>query len=258
MPAPLDPHTTRQKFADQLSKLEKSLSNALSIPIVKELVPGGIDYGTTLLVEFEPRSLWHEASLTIATQALRQGIRTEYHVFKRFPKEVRDTFARHGLNVKLLEEEGKLRFSDTYTRQTGLGSAEASMKVSDWSIGWMKAMKAGIPEADKRWLHIDDDTSVVLQYNKEEEAIDFWRTRLIPGFRVYETVVLWGFLTGTASDSFYRKLESLCDGIVYFKSEEKGNQIEQYVRMTAMRSKQYDSRWHKLRLSESGEVALTE
>ncbi len=234
------------------------MSNALSISIVKELVPGGIDYGTTLLVEFEPRSFWHEASLTIATQALRDGIRTEYHIFKRFSKEVRDAFVRLGLNVKQLEEEGKLRFLDTYTRQTGLGSAGESMKISDWSIGWMKAMKAGIPEADKRWLHIDDDTSVVLQYNKEEEFIDFWRTRLIPSFRLSETVVLWGFLTGTASDSFYRKFESLCDGIMYFKSEEKGDQIEQYVRMTAMRSKQYDSRWHKLRLLDNGEVALTE
>ncbi len=234
------------------------MSNALSIPIVKELVQGGIDYGTNLLVEFEPRSLWYEASLTIATQSLRDRIRTEYHVFKRFPKEVRDAFGRLGLDVKQLEEEGKLRFEDNYTVQTGLGSAEKSMKVSDWSIGWMKAMKAGIPEADKRWLHIDDDTSIVLQYNKEEELIDFWRTRLIPSFRASEKVVLWGFLTGTASDSFYRKIESLCDGIMYFKSEEKGDQIEQYVRMTAMRSKQYDSRWHKLRLLESGEVALTE
>lgn len=210
--------------------------------------------------------MWYEASLTIARQALRDGIKTEYHIFKRFPKEIRDTFGRLGLNVKQLEEEDRLRFLDAYTSQTGLGSAEAlpssrnnvSMKMSDSSIDLMKSMKEGIPEADKRWLHIDDDTSVALQYNKEEECIDFWRTRLIPSFRAAETVVLWGFLTGTASDSFYRKLESLCDGIVYFKSEEKGDQIEQYVRMTAMRSKQYDSRWHKLRLLESGEVALTE
>ncbi len=234
------------------------MSNALSIPIVKELVPGGIDYGTNLIVEFEPRSLWYEASLTIATQALRDGIRTEYHIFKRFPKEVRDAFVRYGLNVKSLEEEDKLRFQDTYTRQTGLGSAEKSMKLSDWSIGWMKTMKAGIPEADKRWLHIDDDSSVILQYNKEEEFIDFWRTRLIPSFRLAETVVLWGFLTGTASDSFYRKLESLSYGIIYFKSEEKGDQIEQYVRITAMRNKQFDSRWHRLRLLDNSEVALTE
>ncbi len=122
----------------------------------------------------------------------------------------------------------------------------------------MKEMKAGVPEAEKRLLHVDDDGSVILQYNKEEEYIVFLRTRLIPSFRAAETVVSSGFLTGTASDSFYRKLESLSDGIIYFKSEEKGDQIEQYVRMTAMRSKQCDSRWHKLRLLDNGEVALTE
>lgn len=240
------------------------LSNALSISIIKELVPGEIDYGTTLLVEFDPLSLWQEASLTIATRALRQGTRTEYHVFKRSPKEVTGDFTRLGMNVKQLEEEGKLRFHDDYTAQTGLGSgfpgypAEKSMKITDRSLEALKALKGPFSEAEKRWLHIDDDTSVLLQYNKEEECIDFWRTRLIPAFKALETVVLWGFLTGTASDSFYRKLESLCDGIVRFKSEESGDQIEQYVRLTAMRNKQYDSRWHQLRLLDNGEVALNE
>jgi KaiC/GvpD/RAD55 family RecA-like ATPase len=202
--------------------------------------------------------LWHDASLSIATQALREGIRTVFHVFTRFPEEVRADFARHGLDAKRLEEDDKLRISDTYTKQTGLGSREESMKVSDWSIGWMKALKADIPEAEKRWLHIDDDTSVVLQYNKEEECIDLWRTRLIPYFRASETVVLWGFLTEAASIGFYRKLESLCDGIVSFRSEEKEGRIEQYVRVSALRGARYDSRWRKLELLDNGEVAVAD
>jgi KaiC/GvpD/RAD55 family RecA-like ATPase len=130
------------------------------------------------------------------------------------------------------------------------------MKVSDWSIGQMKAMKASIPEAEKRWLHIDDDHSVALQYNKEEDFIDFMRTRSIPIQKAAETVVLWGFLSGTASVPFYRKLESLCDGILTFKSEEKEGRIEQNVRVSAFRGITYDSRWRKLELLDNGEVAL--
>ena len=228
----------------------------LSVPILRGLISGGLDYGANILVEFEPQSLWHDASLSIATQALKEGIRTQFHVWTRAPEQVRVDFERHGLNVKELEEDGKLQLFDNYTPQTGLGSVKGTMKVSDWSIGQMKAMKASIPEAEKRWLHIDDDQSVALQYNKEEDFIDFLRTRQIPTLKERENVVLWGFLSGTASVPFYRKLESLCDGIVDFRSQEIGGQIEHEVRIRAIHGRTFDSRWRRLRLLESGQVEL--
>lgn len=240
------------------------MSSTLSLPILRNLVPGGIDYGASLLVEFEPRSLWYETSLTIAAHALRNGVPTGYHTFQHIPGEVRSALARHGLNVKELQDKDLLSVIDSYTIQTGLGVPETrgpsstSLKLSDWSIEDAKHIRAGIPESEKRHLHIDDNILVLLDYNQEKEFIDYYRTRLIPFARAHEMTVLHAVVIGVASESFYKKFESLCDGIIEFRSDEKGGQIEQYVRVSAMRGRTYDSRWRKLQLLDNGEVTVAD
>ncbi len=235
----------------------------LTLPILKTIFPDGIDYGTALMVEFEPDSLWYETSLTIAAQALRAGTRTAYHTFLRPPDEIRQILTSSGLNVRELESEGVFEIEDSYTPQTGLGPSETkaqwvqSLKVSDWSIADAKLLKAQIPEEDKRWLHIDDNTGVLLQYNQEKTIIDYWRTRK-GTIRVAEEVALYSFLKGVASDAFYNQIEFLSDGIVDLKKEEKGPEIEHYLRLRIMRSKRYDSRWHRLQLAHNGEVTAVD
>lgn len=203
--------------------------------------------------------------MTIAARAVMQGIKTEYHTFQHMPEEIRKGLSARGLDVKEAEGEMRFRIMDSYTPQTGLGvvqSAKAapwtvSMKLSEWSIGDAKIIKADLPESEKRWLHIDDDASILLHYNQEKEFIDYWRTRNIPSARATETAMLHSVLTGIASDSFYRKFESLCDGIIEFKTEDKSGEIEHYVRISAMRGRTSDTRWRRVRILESGEVAVS-
>jgi KaiC/GvpD/RAD55 family RecA-like ATPase len=158
---------------------------------------------------------------------------------------------------------------DSYTTQIGLnlseesrGSAkietvaEKSLKLADWSIGIAKDMKMeAVAEIDKRRLHIDDNSSVLLQYNDEKVIIDVWRTRNLPHTRVRESVFLYALLTEVGSPSFQKQLESISDGIIEFKSEDKGGEIEQYVRVSTMRGRSYDSRWRRLQLLDN-EVKL--
>ena len=40
------------------------------------MVPGGLSYGGHYVVEYDPDSPWYETSLTIAAEALIQGVRT--------------------------------------------------------------------------------------------------------------------------------------------------------------------------------------
>jgi len=234
-------------------------------PFLKELVPSGFEYGANLLVEFDSYSVWYETSLTIAAHALRTGIKVDYHNFQHTPGDIRKAFDRWGLDVKKLEDEDMLWIVDSYTVQTGVDSSrgrsdvtEVSVKLSDWSIALAKDLKAGISEAMKKRLHIDDNTGILLQYNEEKSIIDFWRTRYIPYSRARECVMIQALLKGVASASFYKQYESLCDCIIDFKSEERENELQHYVRVRSLRGRGCDSRWRKLRLSDKGEVTLVD
>jgi len=246
------------------------LSSSLALPLLKELFPDEIEYGTILLVEFGPDSMWYETSLTIAAQALRSGIKTQYHTFQRMPPEIRGALAGFGLDVKKLEDEHIFEVIDSYTAQTGLGTPEkgtasvasGSLKLSDWSIRTAQAIKSGYPEEGKRWLHIDDNTSILNKYNSENAIIEYWRTRNIPEARVSEDVTLHSLLTGSTSDTFRNQFESLHDGIIDFKTEEKGRRrrrrLEHFVSARILRGRRYSSRWRRLKLLRNGEVALTD
>jgi KaiC/GvpD/RAD55 family RecA-like ATPase len=234
-------------------------------PFLKELVPSGFEYGANLLVEFDSDSIWYETSLTIAAHALRAGIKVDYHNFQHTPDEIRKALDRRGLDVKKLEDDDKLLIVDSYTVQTGLSTAQdqsdytqVSVKLSDWSIAIAKDLKAGVSEVMKRRLHIDDNTGILLQYNEEKAIIDFWRTRYIPYSRARECVMMQALLKGVASPSFYKQYESLCDGIIDFKSEERENELQHYVRIRSLRGTGCDSRWRKLRMSNNGEVTLVD
>lgn len=117
---------------------------SLGIPLMERLAPDSFRYGANYLVEFEADSVWYETSLTITAQALKSGVRTEYHTFMHSPNKVREGLTNLGLDVKNLEQEDVLRILDTYTVTTGLalplrtdktkGRHEIqSFNVMDWS-----------------------------------------------------------------------------------------------------------------------------
>jgi KaiC/GvpD/RAD55 family RecA-like ATPase len=238
----------------------------LPLPILNELVRGGFEYGQQLLVVYEPDSLWYEVSLTVAARSVMEGIRVEYHTYEHVPARIREAFTAFGLNVKKLEEEDSLRILDSYTVQTGLGPSEKSkskiptqpLKLSDSSIDFAQQIKAGIPDSDRRWLHIDDNWGVMLQYNDEKSILTFSRTRMPIMVKARETTFITPIMSGIASEAFYRQFAAVFDGIIDFKSEEVSGQVEHFVRVRLMRQRKYDSRWHKLQLMDSREVALAD
>ena len=241
----------------------------MQLPILKELVPSGFSYGGSYIVEFQPDSLWYGTSLTIAAHASMEGMPTDYHTYQQNPHEIREALTRLGVDVQKLEKDGTLRILDSYNLQTRLGSTEIpeksqlaqdfyqSLSVSERSIGAAQEIKAA-PEIEKKRLHIDDNTSVLLQYNQEKAVIDFWRVRHTPRTRALGLVFVPAILVGVHSEPFYKQFESLHDGIIDLKSEQKGEEIEHYIRVRIMRGKPYNSRWHRLTVRDGGEVTLSE
>ncbi len=241
--------------------------STVTVPILNELAPDGFRYGHAYLVEFEPHSLWYEASFSIAAAAIREGIRTEYHTFMHPVGEVRDALTRLGLNVEGSERNGLLRIYDTFTKSLDLPHPErpsgetgshqtTSFSLPKWNEAMAKSAKEGVPDAEKKWLHIDDNTSVFTQSNDEKEIVQAWRTRFLPWARVRELVLIMSVVSGGASEAFYKQSESLYDGIFDFISREEGGKIAHYARVRTMHGKPFDTRWRPLKLQDDGGVKL--
>jgi class 3 adenylate cyclase len=242
----------------------------LVLPFLKEVLPSGLTYGANYLVEFEADSLWYETSLSLAADALRSGIKTDYHSFAHMPKDIRQGLKNLDVDIEKLEADDTFRIWDSYTVQTRLGHAEKigkafprertdirSMKIEDWDIGTVKDIREETSEVDRLRLHIDDNTSRLIEYNDEKAFLDHWRTLSLPYVRKFELAALHSVVRGLYSDSFYKQFESFCDGIIDFKSNEDSGKINHYMRIRVMRGKNYDSKWRLLQLMDNGGVRLT-
>ncbi len=243
--------------------------SAIFIPIFGELIPDGLEYGRSYLVEFESQSLWYEVSLTIAAYALRNRLKTEYHAYLHHPNEVREAFSKLGIDCKAMEDEGLLKVLDTYTVTVGLGAPEKhpkgpepyqyrSIDAAKWGSELEELLKRGFVEEELRWLHVDEATSILGQYSDEKTLLEKWRTRWIPYVRARQLVDFVSLLVDSASTGFYKMQESISDGIFEFQSQEHEGRIEQYARVRMVRGKTCDTRWRKLNLQPNGEVKLGE
>ncbi len=219
------------------------------------------------MVEFDPDSSWYETSLSITSQALRQGVRVEYHTFMHLPREIRDGLSKLGLDKAQLTRERRFRIWDSYTPLTGLSLPQEPEVGHTWEVNKAsfladltndvsRVVREGVVEEEKRWLHIEDNTSVINGYLSEQDIINVWQTRIIPYVKVRELISLHSFVAGVASDGFYRKFESLCDGIFDLRTEERDGRVKNYIRTRAVRSMNVDSRWRQLNVIEGGNVAL--
>ena len=242
------------------------MSRNLVLPLIKELVPTGFEYGSIILVEFESQSCWYDAALTLASQALSSGVKTDLHMFHKNPHSVRNSLARLGLDIEKLREKDLLRIIDSYTVQTGIGSPDnlkgsdafkqQSLKLTDWALAAKQQITEGIPEAEKNRLHIDDDLTVLNRYNQENEVIDYWRTRIIPLYRARESLLVNALLIGVSTEGFYKQFEAMCDGIIDCRTQEENGKVENYVRVRTMHGKSFDSRWQHVKVMDDGRMSL--
>lgn len=201
----------------------------------------------------------------MAAEALTAKVRTDLHTFSHIPGEMRDALSRLGTDVASVEEKDLFRIIDSFTVTTGIGPSgrkgerferyqSKSINLSDWAEAAMHEITEGVPEIEHRRLHLDDNLSVLTQYNDEKAVVDYWRTRFVPWSRSLHLSVLHSLTTGVHSTSFYNQFETLCDGILDFQSRDEEGGMGHYFRVRTIRGAAHDSRWRRLRLSENGRV----
>jgi adenylate cyclase len=242
------------------------LTDSVDLEFFEKLAPGCFTYGMTCVVEFEPHSMWPEVSLAIAKQALGRRLKTEYHVFQHTPTEIRLKLEQMGVEVEKIEREGLFRVMDSYTPTTPLTSPQDGRRESllsgktpdagQWARAIQDKMKTGFEEEERRWLHIDDNETVLLEFSNEESMMNGWRTTFVPMAKARELLIMHALVKGVASDSFYRKTEAMADAVIDISAEEEGGRLENYIRLRVLRGMRFDSSWHRIELTSSGDVAV--
>ena len=201
---------------------------------------------------------------------MKAGVRTQYHTFMHIPAEVRRGLQKFGIDLKTSESEDRFRLIDSYTSLTGLPiqpepadlTGRHRLSINDpsylehYTANIVALLEKGAPEIDKRWLHLDDNTSIFNRYFKEQDVLNIFHTRVFQLTRILDLSVFHSVVSGIWSESFYKQFEAQCDGVIDFKAEEDEGQLENFVRVRSIRGKSCDSRWRRLRLEAGGEVVL--
>ncbi|MFI5449656.1 MAG: RAD55 family ATPase [Candidatus Bathyarchaeia archaeon] len=228
------------------------------IPLIEDLTTGPIPPGSNLMVEYNPVSQWHNASLTIAAGWLRTGGRVSYNVFTQPPDHVRTRLKQLGLDVDSLEREKELGIQDWFSATVGRKSeeklAQPTLKVADLSIAWSKRFGQSQPQPEL--LVMDDDSSTVARFNDEKIWTEFVLTRDMFAAPLLKSTMINPYTKGVHSDWVYKRFEAAFDGVIEFELNESGMATKDMIRIRSMRNVGFNREWHQLKIGENLEVTL--
>lgn len=255
---------------DELSSPER-----VSIPLLAELIPGGIKPGSIFAVQYDPESQWLAVATTIAAQYLQSGGHVAYVAQARSLEAVKRDLEALGINVSATMKNGRLSIDDWYsaTLTSGrLGHAgdqasffepieggvrARSLKIADLSIEWQRELKHDDPQA---WppgsIVICESESEILRFNEENAFVEWKLGRNIPYDRREKRISLFGLVRGIHSESFYKRIESAVDGVVDCRVLEQQGESKSFLRIRSIKGQPYDGRWHEIEIKQNGEASL--
>ncbi len=230
----------------------------MRLPLIEDLTTVSVPAGSSIMVEYDPTSLWYAASMTIAGEWLRTGGLVTYHVAGQPRENVRAQLAKLGVDASQLERHNKLMIYDWYTATLGRKSEEQyvfdSLKVADQSIIWAKTEAAGLLTPDR--LRILDNASCLDRFNDERAWVEFVLTRIVPRAQKFRSTFILGLLKGAHSDRAYKNLEAAHDAVVDFRLDDASDPPRNLIRIRSFRNIGFDGRWHPLKTGENSEVTL--
>ncbi len=203
---------------------------------------------------------------------MQSGSHAAYVAITRPPEDVERELTNLGLDVSKLEESDLLEVEDWYSATLGLespGKGETieqvegrtaarvrSLKVADLSVSFLKELKRGSADWPTGSLVVHESQSAILRFNEEKPFLEFFESRAIPHQRKMRRVLLSGVIRGIHSESFYKRMESMSDGIIDVRVMEHEGETKNFLRIRAIRGQSHDAQWHQVRI-ENGEAILT-
>jgi len=259
-----------------------STPERVNIPLLAELIPGGVKPGSIFAVQYDPESQWLAVATTIAARYLQSGGHVGYVAQARPREAARSDLEALGVNVSDAMKSGRLFVDDWYsaTLMSGrLGHAgdqasffepieggvrARSLKIADLSIEWQKEMKGDGPQAsydaEKTWppgsMAICESESEILRFNEENAFVEWKLGRNIPYDRREKRISLFGLVRGIHSESFYKRIESAVDGVVDCRVLEQQGESKSFLRIRSIKGQPYDGRWHEIDIKQNGEATL--
>jgi KaiC/GvpD/RAD55 family RecA-like ATPase len=254
-----------------------SSGERVSIPLLAQLIPGGVKPGTIFTVEFDPDSQWLAISTTIAASSLKAEGHVSYASMTGPHEEVKESLVNLGVDIAAAIKERRLVIDDLYTATlTGGRVAEGgsktnfyeggframSLKVADLSVDWLKDMKEGFKPEDvvETWppgaLGLADSFSDFMRFNEENPVLEFLITRNWTNNRRAGRISLVPFARGIHSEAFYKRLEGAGDGVIDVRMVERDGEARSLLRVRNLKRKPHDARWHEIEIKANGEAVL--
>jgi hypothetical protein len=211
------------------------MPGSLRVPIFSDITHQEFATGKNYLVKFEPESSWRETSITIAAQAILAGTKTQYHTLAQFPEDAKNALQACGVPLAKLEDVNSFISVDDHKRLIGMPNPQPGHSHGNQSpVGpvlneprfiWEARtrtedlIRRGPKETEQRWLHINDDSGqwFKLHNASEDHVLHCFETIVVPKIRVLEMVAFHSFEVGVHSEAFYKRLESMCEGIIEFR-----------------------------------------
>jgi KaiC/GvpD/RAD55 family RecA-like ATPase len=255
-------------------------SERVNVPLLNEMMPGGVAAGTVFVVEFDPQSQWFAVAATIAARFLEAGGLVAYPTNSRPVGEAERSLRALGVDVQGVERAGRLVIDDWYSATLTGGRLESaggpsglmepiqggvrmrSLKVADLSVQWLKGQKQGWETSDvaENWppgaLNVTESWSELLRFNEENPVVEWLQSRIFPNERKAKRVVLGGIVRGIHSESFYKRIEGASDGVIDIRVMERGDEIKNLLRVASLKGQPHDTRWHEIQIKPNGEAVL--
>lgn len=230
------------------------------------------------MVEFDPVSHWFAVATSIVANWVKSGRRATWAAMARPREEIRSDLARLGLNVLDSEKSAMLLVDDWHSATLGLETSQGitverveeeggpynrirSLKVSDWSVHFLKIAKEGSKDVGDDWppgnLGIADSLSPALRFNEEKPYLEWLENRVNPFQRRMRGVTFEGVVSGVHSDLFYKRMENAADGVIDVKVIEREEQAKSYLRIRGLKGQTCDTRWHEIQIKPNGEAVLS-